>query len=121
MVKEITFLSDKLYEPILMTGSKPSLEPRQVDERKLEKVCLEFEAIFINQMLKAMRKTIPKTNFFKKESGRELFESLFDSEISKIVSQKGGFGLGKILYKKMIEQIDYRNAFTIQRQGFSKR
>ncbi len=84
-----------------------------MEERKLEKVCLEFEAIFINQILKAMRKTIPQSGFFKKESGRELFESLFDSEISRIVSQKGGFGLGKILYKKMIEQIDHRH--TIKR------
>lgn len=110
-----------MSEPISKTGLSPFIDRRQVDERKLERVCLEFEAIFINQMLKAMRKTIPQSGFLKKEAGRDLFESLFDSEISKIISLKGGFGLGKILYKKMVEQIDHQNAFAIRGRGISKR
>ncbi len=89
-----------------------SINPsKRIDETQLRRVCLEFESIFIQTMMKAMRNTIPQTTFFGKQWGKEIFESLFDAEICKMVSQKGGLGLGKILYEQMIQKLENQNTY----------
>jgi Rod binding domain-containing protein len=73
----------------------------KVDEKRLEKACQEFESLFIHQMMKTMRQTVPRTGFMGEGKERNIFQALFDEEISKAISKRGGMGLGKMLYQQM--------------------
>ena len=81
-----------------------------IDQKRLQTACQEFEAIFIHQMIKAMRKSIPQTGgWMERGREREIFQTLFDEEISKSISKRGGFGIGKGLYLQMQKKIEERN------------
>ncbi len=59
---------------------------------RLARACEEFEAIFIEQMLKAMRQTVHGS-----ESRQEaIYRSLFDEEVSRTLARRG-LGLKELL------------------------
>ena len=77
---------------------------RRIDEGKLRKTCGDFESIFIAQMLKEMRKTVPKSGLLDGGSQQDMYLSLFDEELSKSLAKRGGLGLGKVLYQSIMKQ-----------------
>jgi peptidoglycan hydrolase FlgJ len=74
------------------------------DEAKLKKACAEFESIFIQLMLKTMRQTVMKANSPDRGSGREMFDPLFDQELSKVFAKGGGIGLGKMIHQDWMKR-----------------
>jgi flagellar protein FlgJ len=78
---------------------------RKIDEEKLKKACMDFESLFIHQMLKSMRQTISKTNLFGEGPAEEIFQSLFDQELSRSLASRDGFGLGKVLHHQMLQKL----------------
>ncbi len=92
-----------------LAASEPPLPPptvpggKKIDETKLKKACEDFEALFINQLMQSMRRTVLKSKFLEDAPGKEVYQSLFDREISKKMAQKGALGVGKIIYQKVLE------------------
>jgi len=82
---------------------------KKIDEGKLKKACEDFESIFISQMLKVMRQSIPKSGLLDGGSQQDTYLSLFDQELSKSMAKRGGIGLGKILYQNIMTQEKNRN------------
>lgn len=68
------------------------------DER-LGAACAEFESLFIFQMLKGMRDSIPKTPLFHGGLNEDIYTSMFDQELAKKMAEKG-IGLGKRLFEQ---------------------
>lgn len=86
----------------LSSGSKAGREG--VDPEKLKKACTEFEAIFIQEILKFMRQTIPVSSLSGSATGKEIYQSLLDQELGKNLAQKGGFRIGEMVYKQMLRK-----------------
>jgi len=81
------------------------------DTEKLKKVCEDFEAIFVNMMLKSMRGTVGESDFIKKSHAREMFETMLDEEMSNKISAGEGIGIAKMLYNNLNEKgssFDYK-------------
>ena len=89
---------------------------KKIDEGKLKKACRDFEAIFIQQMLKAMRQTVQESDLFGKGSEKETFQSLFDEEWSKSLAQQGGIGIGKMLYRQVLSPEEKKNLLSVDDQ-----
>jgi flagellar protein FlgJ len=85
--------------PAIGTGDK-----KKLDRKKLKKACTDFEALFIAQMLKSMRQTVPQTGFLGKGLGNEIYQGLMDQELSKKLAHNKGLGLGQVLYRQMLRQ-----------------
>ena len=81
---------------------------KKIDEGKLKNACEDFESIFISQMLKEMRESIPKSGLLDGGSDQDAYLSLFDEAFSKSMAQGGGIGLGKILYQNVMKQVKPR-------------
>lgn len=73
----------------------------EADKEKLQKACQEFEAIFLNMMLKQMRGSVMEGEFTEKSHAREIFEEMHDEELSKAISQGKGMGLAQQLYQQL--------------------
>lgn len=74
----------------------------ETEKVKLQKACQEFESLFIFQMLKGMRKTIPQSDFMPNNTGKTMFEGMFDQKMAQQMSQSdNSIGLAKILYEQM--------------------
>jgi soluble lytic murein transglycosylase-like protein len=68
-------------------------------DAKKWKAAQDFEAIFIHQMLKSMRNTVPKDE--EMSSGRRIFTEMLDEQIANTASRTGSFGLANIIYKEL--------------------
>lgn len=71
------------------------------DQEKLRSSCRDFESVLLNMMLQSMRATVPKSDFFGQNQGREMFESMLDQEITKDMAKAGGVGLADMLFKQL--------------------
>ena len=95
-----------------LVGSGASLPPvgakgevrKKIDQQKLQQACGEFEALFINQLLQSMRRTVIPSKVTGAAPGKDLYQSLFDREISQKMARQGGLGIGKILVQRVLEK-----------------
>ena len=76
----------------------PGVNASTADAKKLQ-VAQEFEAMFIHQMLKSMRNTVPKDE--NTSTGRRIFTEMMDEQIANTASRTGSFGLAQIIYKEL--------------------
>jgi len=79
------------------------------DEKKLRQASKDFEAIFVNQMLEAMDKTVDRENsIMSGGSSEQYFRSMLNEEISKSMTNRvggSGFGLAEAIYRQMSKQL----------------
>ena len=71
------------------------------DDTQLREAANEFEAIFIQQMLKTMRKTSLESDFVKKSEGEKIFRSMLDEQYSILSAKSGRLGLGEMIYQQL--------------------
>jgi flagellar protein FlgJ len=71
------------------------------DDSALMDACKEFESIFMQMVIKEMRSTVPDGGLTEKSQAREMFEGLYDEEMSKEMTKNEGIGLAKMLYDSM--------------------
>lgn len=79
-------------------------DPLQAKEEELKKICSQFESIFINHLLRQMRKGLPKSDFLDGGIVGDIFRDQWDQILAEKIAQGGGFGLAKILYEKVSQQ-----------------
>lgn len=75
-----------------------------LDEAKLKKACQDFEAVFIGQIWKQMRSSVPKEGLLHSKE-EESYLSMFDQELSVKMSRSGGIGLSDMLYSTLSERL----------------
>ena len=86
---------NSLKESLLNTDDKK--------DKQLLKAAQDFEAVFINQILQIMDKTVQRSKFMHGGQGEKIFREMFYQEIAKeIASNKAtSFGLGKQIYEQL--------------------
>ena len=82
----------------LTAARSSSTEPT---DSELEKACQEMESIFLNFLLKEMRNTINKSGFISGGTAENIYTGMLDAEISKVIAERGGIGLSKILQDQL--------------------
>jgi Rod binding domain-containing protein len=69
--------------------------------QKLKAACDSFEALFMQQMLKQMRATIPKDAMFGGGAAEQIYTDMLDAELSKEMAHGGGLGISRLLFEYM--------------------
>ena len=91
---------------ISQTNTKDqATDPKEKEMLALRKSCREFEAIYINEMYKAMRKTVPDSGLFKKDMSSELYKEMLDMEMAKQTASGKGMGIGEAMYEQLKRQM----------------
>lgn len=88
---------EKMSSDMLQTYK--DLNYSKMNPEKLKGVSQDFESLFINQLFKSMRNTVPKDNWLNGGMKQEIFEDMLYEQYSKIISKRGGIGLGDMVYK----------------------
>jgi len=73
----------------------------KVDDAKLKEACQGFEEIFINMMLKEMRKGIPRSGLFPDSLQKDIYTGMFDQQIAREISTGKGIGIAEMLYERL--------------------
>jgi flagellar protein FlgJ len=69
--------------------------------QQLAKVSKDFESIFLNYMLKQMRKTVPEDSLMGTSNAKDIFTEMYDETLSNELAKAGGIGLGALMYKQL--------------------
>ena len=72
----------------------------QGDEKFTKEVAQQFEAIFINMMLKSMREATDRSGLLDSEATKT-YESMFDQQLSTELSANGTFGIAQALQNQL--------------------
>ena len=73
----------------------------------VEEVAAQFESIFLQQMLKAMRDATVKSDLLD-SSQMDTYESMADQQLAVQLAEQGGIGLARM----MVEQMQARGLVT---------
>jgi Rod binding domain-containing protein len=94
-------------EPAKSDDPKVKQVDRDFETRKLQlkKATRDFESFFYLHVLKAMRSTIPKSDFLKDGLGGEVYNSMFDMELAKKMSGSSANSLSELLYRSLEKHI----------------
>ena len=75
---------------------------KRAGEARLKKATQDFESLFLHNLLKKMRATVPKRE--KSQFGMETMRDITDEQLAIHLAQQGGVGLGEMLFKSLQEQ-----------------
>ncbi len=64
-------------------------------EARSEKAFKDLEGLFLNELLKEMRKSIPDEGIFKKSHATKMYEEMLDEVYSQAMADSGQFGIAK--------------------------
>ncbi|MEJ2636535.1 MAG: transglycosylase SLT domain-containing protein, partial [Calditrichia bacterium] len=89
----------------LLQRKLEELKQQSKDPQKLREAADNFEALFVNYMLKEMRKTVMKSDWLGGGLGGEIMEGLFDQEISRNIAENSNLGIAEL----MLQQLSAKN------------
>lgn len=73
-------------------------------DKKLRGVAEEFVSVFMNQVMKSMRATVPENSAMHGDNGEKFFQELLDTEQSKSLAKGSGYGLTDLVYQALSSQ-----------------
>ncbi|MEN8189413.1 MAG: rod-binding protein [Thermodesulfobacteriota bacterium] len=93
------------FRTVSSTTQSPGLSAvdRQNNLESLRQSCREFEAIYVAQMYKAMRNTIPQSGLFEKDMASELYKEMLDMEMARQTAEGDGTGIGEAMYRQLTD------------------
>ena len=80
------------------------MRPSVDKSSELYKVCLDFEALFIKQMLNAMRKTVDESGLLDGGIGTDYWKDMLYDEYAQKMAQTAQFGLAETMYLQINNQ-----------------
>lgn len=76
------------------------------DEKKLMESCQEIEALFIHQMLRQMRASVPQGGLINESSATKIYQEMLDEEYSKLMAKsQNRMGIADVLYKQLKQNL----------------
>jgi flagellar protein FlgJ len=95
-----------VHVPVNLGGPTQSAPPLTAVQKKalanLHDAATQFEGVFLQMVMSAMRDTVPKTSIFGQESVSEsTWQSMLDDQYSQQMASTGGLGLAAQLEQQM--------------------
>lgn len=75
------------------------------DKKLLYESCQQLESVFLNQVLEAMRATVPKSDLLQKSTADDVFESMLYEEYAEQISKTGSTGLADIIFRQLSQNL----------------
>jgi Rod binding domain-containing protein len=78
-------------------GGLDALRRLPQNEAAKKKAAGEMQALFLTQLLRAMRKTIPENDLLPKSAARKTYEDSFDETVARTLAQGDPLGMVRTL------------------------
>lgn len=87
-----------------MNGSKPIGAPvggSIPDPERLRRASRQLEGVFVEQLFKSMRSTVPEGGVAAGGAGEEMFTAMMDQHVAEQATAHWERGLGEALYRQL--------------------
>lgn len=74
------------------------------EDARLRRACAELEGVFLNELMKLMRETVPEGGVVSGGTAEEIFASLLDQHVAVSAAERMERGLGAALYRSFRPQ-----------------
>jgi flagellar protein FlgJ len=88
--------------PVPAGAAQAPADPRTARTEQLQRTARQLEGVFVLQMLKAMRATVPKGGVSDANSGEETFTAMLDEKVADKVPAQWQHGLTDALMKQLM-------------------
>lgn len=103
-------IANPLSQPGAMALQRSFAKDGPAEQKKLKAAAQEFEAIFVQQILEAMDKTVDRENsILGGGSAEQYFRGMLNQEVARSISARpggSGFGLAESIYRQMSRQTE---------------
>ena len=73
---------------------------------KLKQASHDLEGLFVNELFKAMRATIPEGGgILSNAPGQDMFQGMMDEKLSAMYAAKSDHGIGDALYRQLSRRL----------------
>jgi len=93
-----------ILQPIDPRAIERSEKPMERKNAAAMKVAKSYEALFVNQLVTAMRKTVTKGGMVPESNAERVFQSMLDSEYSQKMADTQQLGLANMIYDHLVKQ-----------------
>jgi peptidoglycan hydrolase FlgJ len=96
---------DSKIDPSLMLSQAMAQTPKNApgrDPQKIKEATQQFEAIYIQQMFKEMRNSVPDGGLIERDNANDIYTQLQDAEAAKVMSEQGGIGLSDLMLQQLL-------------------
>lgn len=81
----------------------------------LEKAAKEFEAVFMNSLMKAMRKTVPDNKLFNSSGPTKFYQQMQDAEMAKaMASGHNKMGIADMIVRQFKANVEGANTVNVE-------
>ena len=87
------------YNRTKQVAGPESTSATDVRDEKLKKATQDFESLFLFNLLKKMRATVPRSD--KSNFGMQTMRDITDEQLAIFLARQGGIGLGAELYASL--------------------
>ena len=88
-----------------MTPIRPARPPvapgLSADDARLQRVARQLEGVFVQQLFKAMRETVPQDGAVDGGSGEQMFTSMMDENLADQLPGQWHHGIGEGLLRQL--------------------
>jgi len=71
------------------------------EDKKLKEATIDFETLFIKQMLNSMKKTVNKSGLLDGGMGQEIFEDMLYDEYAKKIANTANLGISDMMFQQL--------------------
>ena len=75
------------------------------DHARLHKAAQDLEGIFIGELFKAMRATVPDDGLLSQAPGQDLFQGMMDDRMAALQAERSKGGLSESLYRQLSRRL----------------
>ena len=75
------------------------------DIPELRQATRALEGVFLSQLFRAMRATVPEGGIMESSAAEDTFVSMFDEQMAERLAQRTDGGLGDMLYEQLRRRI----------------
>lgn len=92
-----------MIPPLAPAGMSPGAAPAEsAGDRKLRDAARQLEGLFVQELFKAMRATVPQgEGIVSGGAGEDMFTSLFDQHVAAAAPSRWERGLADALYRQL--------------------
>ena len=91
-----------------ITSSLPASTPTP-EEQKLRAATKQLEGVFVQELFKAMRETVPQDGLTNGGAGEDIFTGLMDEKIASQMPEQWARGIGESLYRQLRAALPHVN------------
>ena len=97
------------------TDAAQTLSNDHANAQRLAKACADFEAIFVEQLFKTMRASVPKSGLVDSGRAEEIYTSMLDQQIAREMALgQGSLGLAQQMRSKLGSEAVGKTALALK-------